>query len=370
MGPVHAKGKEKVNGNFTQHPFGKPIVDLVYVLVNSLTMRKIVTLYSLMIILLSCKKDNDQVAHLKFKKPKVSGNLIIFQDDSTASKFTSQSIESGDLLADFSAPARIVATVIASTETPGQNLILFDNPVLTSNYTLLLQYIANIKQIENVVIKQRAIELDRLLEMQAHGSATGKDVLSAQTALAQEHVKLANEKVGLLKHETMLRLSGFSTRTLRNARAGRVWVISEIPDNQISNVKPGEQCQITFSSFSNETFKGKIEDIGSVLDNVTRLIKLRIEIVNPDRRLKAGMFGSTRFSLGAGRFLSVPLEALITIQGKPYVFVKKSDLIFECRAVSLGQQANNRMVVFNGLKENEMVVLKGTEQLKGLVFGY
>jgi RND family efflux transporter MFP subunit len=323
-----------------------------------------------MTILPSCKNENGQDVHLNFKKPKVSGNKVIFEDDSTASYFISQPIGSSNLQSEFSAPARVVATVISSSETPEQKLILFDNPNLTSSYTLLLQYLANVRQTEQVVIKQRAIELERLLDLQTHGSATGQDVLKAQTALAQERVNLVNQKTDLLKHETLLRLSGFNTRILRNARSGTVWVISEIPDNQISKVKLGEQCQLVFSSFENETFKGKIEDVGNVVDNVTRLIKLRIEIVNPDRRLKAGMFGSTNFRLEEGKSLSVPLEAVVTMQGKHYVFVKESDLIFECRAVSLGQQANNRMIVFNGLKENEMVVLKGTEQLKGLVFGY
>ncbi len=333
-------------------------------------MGKLAILFLCSTLLLSCKKENGEEHHLNFTKPKVNGTLITFFDDTTASYFATQPIESADLQAEFSVPARVVATVMASSENPGQNLILFDNPDLTSNYTLLLQHIANIRQIEDVLIKQRTIELDRMLDLQKHGAATGRDVLEAQTALAVVRTDLINQKTAMLEHETMLKLGGFSTGALRKAKSNTVWVISEIADNQISKVRPGEQCKVTFSSFPQEIFTGKIEDIGDVVDNVTRLLKLRIGIVNPSHRLKAGMFGSTRFGLKEGKFLTVPLESLVTVQGQNYVFVKKSPLEFERRTVSIGQQANNRIIVFEGIAEHEQVVIKGTMQLKGLSFGY
>ncbi len=334
------------------------------------TMHKTLLLLLPVGILLSCSGPATEEHHLNFTKPKVSGNLITFSDDSTALFFTALPIENADLQADFSVPARVVATVMASSENPSQNLILFDNPDLTSNYTLFQQHLANIKQFEDVLIKQRTIELDRVLDLQKHGAATGRDVLQAQTELALVRTNLVNEKTSMLEHETMLKLGGFSTSALRHAKANTVWAISEIADNQISKVKPGQECKITFSSYPNEVFIGKIEDIGDVVDNVTRLLKLRIGIVNPDRRLKAGMFGTTRFGLREGKFLTIPLDALVTVQGKNYVFVKKSSTAFERRSVTTGQQTGSRIIVFDGLAENEVVVVKGTMQLKGLSFGY
>jgi membrane fusion protein, heavy metal efflux system len=333
-------------------------------------MRQIIFLSLFAIVLLSCKKEATQERHLNFTKPKVAGDVITFADDTIASYFTSQSIESADLQTDFSVPARVVATVMTSSENPELNLILFDNPELTTDYTQLLQHLANVKQIEDIMIKQRSIELERVLDLQKHGAATGRDVLEAQTALAAEKTNLVNEKSSLIEEESMLKLGGFSTEALRKAKPNTVWVISEIADNQISKVKPGESCKVTFSSFPNEVFNGRIEDIGDVVDNVTRMLKLRIGITNPDRRLKAGMFGNAKFGLKEGEFLTVPLESLVTVQGKNYVFVKTSSRTFERRKVTTGQQANNRMIVFDGIRENELVVVKGTMQLKGLAFGY
>lgn len=333
-------------------------------------MHKTVFLLLSIIILASCKKEPTEERHLNFTKPKVSGDLITFSDDTIAAYFTALPIESMDWKADFSVPARVVATVMTSSENPSLNMVLFDNPELTTDYTQLLQHLANIKQMEEVMIKQRTIELERVMDLQKHGAATGRDVLEAQTALAMEKTNLVNERSSLIEEESMLKLGGFSTEALRHAKPNTVWVISEIADNQISKVKRGEKCEVTFSSYPNETFYGKIEDVGDVVDNVTRLLKLRIGIVNPDRRLKAGMFGSTRFGLKEGKFITVPMDALVIVQGKNYVFVKKSDREFVRRAVAIGQQANNRMIVFDGIQEHDLVVVKGTMQLKGLSFGY
>jgi multidrug efflux pump subunit AcrA (membrane-fusion protein) len=82
------------------------------------------------------------------------------------------------------------------------------------------------------------------------------------------------------------------------------------------------------------------------------------------------MFGGAKFGLSEGKFLAVPREALVTVMGKDFVFVKKSELEFERRAVNTGQQAEGNVIVFDGVTEKDMVVIKGAMQLKGLSFGY
>ena len=56
--------------------------------------------------------------------------------------------------------------------------------------------------------------------------------------------------------------------------------------------------------------------------------------------------------------------------GKDYVFIKKSDLEFVRKAVNTGQQADGNIIIFDGITDQDMVVIKGAMQLKGLSFGY
>jgi hypothetical protein len=247
---------------------------------------------------------------------------------------------------------------------------LFDNPELTSNYTQLLQHLANINQIQNVSIKQRKIELDRAKDLQQHGAASGREVLEAQTALAMEETNLINEKASNLEHEAKLKLGGFDPDALRRAQAKTVWSLCDLPENQLSKVSIGNLSQLNFNSFPNENFNGRIESIGDVVDFTTRMVKVRIVITNPNGKLKAGMFGTAKFGLDQGKFLSVAKEALITVMGKDYVFVKNNDMEFERRIVNAGQQAGSNIIIYAGITEKDKVVINGVMQLKGLSFGY
>jgi hypothetical protein len=56
--------------------------------------------------------------------------------------------------------------------------------------------------------------------------------------------------------------------------------------------------------------------------------------------------------------------------GKDYVFVKKSELEFERREVTSGEQAQGNVIIYDGISDNDRFVVKGAMQLKGLSFGY
>ena len=106
-----------------------------------------------------------------------------------------------------------------------------------------------------------------------------------------------------------------------------------------------------------------------MVDNATRMIKVRILIDNAANTYKAGMFANVTFHLSEGNFISTPKEALTTVQGKHYVFIKQ-DHSFERREVQIGQQIGDKVVVYEGLVDDEHIVTQGVMQLKGLSFGY
>ena len=135
-------------------------------------------------------------------------------------------------------------------------------------------------------------------------------------------------------------------------------------------MKKGSKCTIQFTAFPNENFTGTIDDIADLVDQTTRMIKLRVSINNSNGKLKAGMFGTVAFGLSEGKNLSINKDALITVQGRNYVFLQTAPQVFERREVRIGDQIGDRIVAFGGLKDGENVVTKGVMQLKGLSFGY
>jgi multidrug efflux pump subunit AcrA (membrane-fusion protein) len=299
-----------------------------------------------------------------------SGTKISFPLAESANFFQTEKISSSSLMANVTAPAKVSATVVRSDEGASGNIVIFDNPELSGNYTQLLQHLTMINQIQNINIRQRKTELSRIKDLQEHGAATGKDLLESQTALSMEETNLINERSAIIEHETKLKAGGFEPKQLRSAPAGTAYIICDVPESEISQVKKGSKCTIRFTAFPNQDFTGTIDDIADLVDQTTRMIKLRVSINNSNGTLKAGMFGTVAFGLSEGKKLSINKDALVTVQGKNYVFLKTAPLVFERREVNIGDQIGDRIVTFSGLKDGENVVTKGVMQLKGLSFGY
>ncbi len=320
---------------------------------------------------LSCKKKQDSVqTEKKFSTVFDNGKKIEFTSEKSADSFLTETVERSSIVAALTFPAKIAATVIPSDQEGSSNIILFEDPDLAGNYTSLIQHIININQIRNVNIVQKKVELERVKDLKAHGVSTGKDLLEAETNLSMEETNLANEKAALLESESNLNGGGFQPDMLRKAKAGTAYIICDVPESQMSKINKGDNCFVEFTSMPGIKFKARIDGIADIIDNVTRMIKVRINIDNSDSSLKLGMYGMVLFEVNEGNNISVSNNALITVQGKNYVFLKRSPVLYERVEVYIGPQIKDRVIIYDGLKTGEQVVTKGIIQLKGLSFGY
>jgi multidrug efflux pump subunit AcrA (membrane-fusion protein) len=308
-------------------------------------------------VLFSCDRDGKLSKIPKTEKPSVrnQGQEIEFpHDTATLNYFKTYMAGKENITADFAAPARVIASVVTSDENESEDVILFDNPDLTATYSSFLQHEINIEQYK--------LALARTKDLYEHGSASGKELLEAKTALS-------NEQAAIIEHEAKLRLAGLRPEELKKAQPGEVWLICDIPENQIGKLKTGQTCKVTFNSFPGQTFKGIIDDLGEVVDNVTRMIKVRITVNNPEGKFRAGMFSSVNFGIAEGNFIDIPKSSIVTVQGKDFVFIKKNNVFVRTEVVS-GQQVNDKVIIYSGLNDGDLVVTEGTMQLKGLSFGY
>src|SRR5690554_972266 len=298
------------------------------------------------------------------------GTEVSFTISENVSFFQTENVSIQPIQADFLTVGIVAATVHKSNTGASENIILFENLDLTSNYTELVRHQINIRQIKNINIRQKQIELERTQDLLKHGSATGQELLNVEAELSIEKTNLANEQTALMEHEAKLKSAGFAIELLKRAKAETAFIIGDVPENHIGNLKEGSTCTIIFTAFPNEKFTGKLSAIADMVDNTTRMIKVRIEVDNPGNKLKSGMFANITFLLEGNNFITIPKNALITVQGKHYVFVKNSDKSFKRREIQTGQQIGEHVIVFDGLNNGDEVVTKGVMQLKGLSFGY
>ncbi|HUH45847.1 MAG TPA: efflux RND transporter periplasmic adaptor subunit [Arenibacter sp.] len=325
----------------------------------------------LLLLFASCASE-EKKAPKPNTSPLVSGDglKISFPDLRNLSFFRTEKVANGTLTAEFSAPAHLAATLVPSRSGADQPIILFDNPELAGHYSQLMQHQINIDHIQKIGIKQKQLELERTRDLNAHGAATGQDVLNAEVSLSMEQSLLANEKTALTQYESKLIAAGLTPGTLRKSSVGTAYLIAEIPETQVGKIEIGSTCSIGFHSFPDKSFTGKIDALADIVDPATRMVKVRIEIKEPSQKLKAGMFANVSFDTRKDDRISIHKNALITIQGKHYVFVKISEDAFKRNEIQIGQQIGDRIIVFNGLSDKEEIAIEGVMQLKGLSFGY
>ena len=100
------------------------------------------------------------------------------------------------------------------------------------------------------------------------------------------------------------------------------------------------------------------------MDPGTRTVKARIEVPNPDGRLKPNMFATAAIQTGtSSKALLLPEDAILLMQGQPTVFVEK-DGGFEPRPVLVGKRFQGLAVIQSGVMPGETVVVSGAYALK------
>jgi cobalt-zinc-cadmium efflux system membrane fusion protein len=88
------------------------------------------------------------------------------------------------------------------------------------------------------------------------------------------------------------------------------------------------------------------------------MARARAEFDNPDCLLKDKMFARARIlTRKAEGAMLVPPSAIQHVEGKPFVFVKLANDLFDARAVQLGAKYNGRLEILAGLKPEEQIAV-------------
>ena len=137
-----------------------------------------------------------------------------------------------------------------------------------------------------------------------------------------------------------------------------MWAMLNIPEAALGRVRLGQKVELRVESLPGKTFTGKLTWIAAEVDEKTRMARVRAEVPNPDGELKANMFVRARILIPGGEAaVVVPAAAIYALEGKPFVFVKLADDLYETRAVRTGVKYDGRLEVVEGLKPEEVVVV-------------
>lgn len=148
------------------------------------------------------------------------------------------------------------------------------------------------------------------------------------------------------------------------ANTSNIWVIGNAYEKDMPSLGVGQPVSITVNAYPNSIFNGRVTNIGTVLDERSRTIRVRCEVANVGGRLRPGMFAElTVLSSSRPRVLLVPEAAVQEDANKKYVFVVDGKS-YRKVDVRLGAASKGFHEVLSGLKDGDKVVTEGSFILK------
>lgn len=150
-----------------------------------------------------------------------------------------------------------------------------------------------------------------------------------------------------------------------------VFLNAKVFERDLPTVRESRRASYTAPALNSEVYRigeggeGRLVAIGQAVDPQTRTVPVIYEVPNPLNRLRDGMFIEITLDTTADKsVLSVPKQAVITEQGRTFVFVFKGGETYERRIVTLGAEGQDFVEVNSGLQTGERVVTEGIYQLR------
>lgn len=325
---------------------------------------------------------------------KRNGNLFVPDGSPLRSRLTTEVIGLQTIQGTLSAPATVEAepSRLAKIAPPlagrvvklfvrfgdsieeGAPLFTLDAPDLVSAQSDFLKAKSALAQAERNLARQR--------DLGEHGIGAERDLEQAQTDrdTAESELERTSIRLRLLKvgpggvGRPLTVTSPIAGRVIDLATApgqfqndpaailmtvadlSMVWLTASVQEKDIRRVRQGDEADATFAAYPGEKFVGHVLFVGDLLDPDTRTIKVRVAFENDDSRLKPGMFATVAFRSRPAPAVVAPIAGVVISGDKSSVYVEVAPWTFEKRAVDVGDQLGDRIVVTRGLEPGTRIV--------------
>ena len=135
---------------------------------------------------------------------------------------------------------------------------------------------------------------------------------------------------------------------------------THVQERYVASISQGMRALLWFEAIPGEMFTAEVNEINPVLDPLSRTLRIRLRFLQPDVRIKAGMFAT--INLVTNRKVDVtviPRLSVINTYGSWIVFVVDEKNIAHRRVVTLGIENEEYVEILSGIEIGEMVVSAG-----------
>jgi len=195
---------------------------------------------------------------------------------------------------------------------------------------------------------ETALEHLKVLGVDVNHPATSVDIFAPVSGVIVEQNVTAAAGVKTLDN---------SPNLFTIADLSRVWIVCDVYENDLANVRLGEYADIHLNAYPGRVFEARIANIGPILDPNIRTAKVRLEVENPGL-MRLGMFVTATFhgQQKATRAL-VPASAVLHLHDRDWVYVPASGNTFRRVEVTGGKMIPpNMQEIVSGIAPGDRVV--------------
>jgi cobalt-zinc-cadmium efflux system membrane fusion protein len=142
------------------------------------------------------------------------------------------------------------------------------------------------------------------------------------------------------------------------AKLDPVWAMGRATERDIRRLRVGQKVAIQLDALPGDEFTGTIDYISSVLDPQGRTVDIRVVLPNPEKRLRAGLFGRMMVFVSEhahdAAFL-LPNDALQRTEGGTIVYREAEPGVFEAVTVSVLHASQTHTEVQGELADGDRI---------------
>jgi multidrug efflux pump subunit AcrA (membrane-fusion protein) len=138
-------------------------------------------------------------------------------------------------------------------------------------------------------------------------------------------------------------------------------VTINVAERFVSRIRMNQTALLAFDAYPSETFTARVVEISPVLNTVSRTMTVKLRLVEPDARVKIGMYARVKLITDERRnVIVIPNDALVRRAGGTYMFVvNPADERVRMVDVDEGIRVDDRIEILSGISAGDEVVVKG-----------
>jgi membrane fusion protein (multidrug efflux system) len=158
--------------------------------------------------------------------------------------------------------------------------------------------------------------------------------------------------------------SGQGTPLLKVEQMSRLRLTVAVPEAQVGGLVSGARVPFAVPAYPGQVFTGVIARVAHTIDVKTRTMPVELDVQNPGLRLSPGMYPEVHWPVRrAGGSLLVPPTSIVTTTERSFV-IRLKDGVTEWVNVSRGAPAGDLVEVYGPLREGDVIVRRGTDELR------